>query len=238
MNGELTYFLRTVPLFPQHFVNFGLPSRCSVIYIYIHSKLLNYQTVQYHCHPYIHPSTIMFTHFPKYTPDIIAVFPDTKRLVPILSFPHESTVPGRVGVGFSPMVRQWSKYVFLQLGTLKKVLAVLDSARETDGFFSLTLRRRFLKHGPLGTLENCLAGGARVLRNCAGPMHKNRRRAPKPKNTAVCGQVQVQSGRSDIPVQVLPRVQFRCWLSPVPDQRLPEAHKWWHSNSGERSNLV
>ena len=181
MNGELTYFLRTVPLFPQHFVNFGLPSRCSVIYIYIHSKLLNYQTVQYHCHPYIHPSTIMFTHFPKYTPDIIAVFPDTKRLVPILSFPHESTVPGRVGVGFSPMVRQWSKYVFLQLGTLKKVLAVLDSARETDGFFSLTLRRRFLKHGPLGTLENCLAGGARVLRNCAGPMHKNRRRVLKPK---------------------------------------------------------
>lgn len=109
--------------------------------------MLNYQTVQYHCHPYIHPSTIMFTHFPKYTPDIIAVFPDTKRLVPVLSFPHESTVPGRVGVGFSPMARQWSKYVFLQLGTLKKVLAVLDSARETDGFFSLTVRRRFLKHG-------------------------------------------------------------------------------------------
>ena len=65
------------------------------------------------------PSTIIFIHFQSFSQvshwyhfrisrDLITrhVHPLPKCLVPILSSPHESTVPGRVGVGFSPMARQ------------------------------------------------------------------------------------------------------------------------------------
>ena len=97
-----------------------------------------------------------------------------------LSFPHESTVPGRVGVGFSPIVRHESKqYMYLFSWVLQKrmgfsmvfvLLGCWTSIPETWAV------------GKIGKLPLWL-GGAWCCGNCEVPCTKKRPRALKPKKS-------------------------------------------------------